>query len=47
MFTRVLGWSVDDVLRVVSRMKKAMRSRKNHGYFWVSVVTGQKPGGPL
>ncbi|KAG5800315.1 hypothetical protein H9Q69_000613 [Fusarium xylarioides] len=43
LFTRVLGWSKDQVLSLCADVRNELRNPKVHGYWKIYVVYGQKP----
>jgi hypothetical protein len=43
LFTRGLGWSYDEVLVFVARVRADMRDGKIHAYWPIYVVYGRKP----
>ncbi|KAK5941739.1 hypothetical protein PMZ80_005690 [Knufia obscura] len=43
LFTRVLGWSFEEVQVFLARVRQGFKDRKVHAYTRVSVVYGQKP----
>ncbi|KAJ9416461.1 S-adenosyl-L-methionine-dependent methyltransferase [Fusarium oxysporum] len=43
LFTRVLGWSKDEVISLCADVRNELRNPKVHGYWKIYVVYGQKP----
>lgn len=43
LWNHVLGWSKEDYQIFLMNMRKEMRSRKIHSYFYVRYVYGRKP----
>ncbi|KAK4970458.1 hypothetical protein LTR66_011580, partial [Elasticomyces elasticus] len=43
LYTRVLGWSYDEVMRWLKEVRAALRDRNQHVYHEVSVVYARKP----
>lgn len=43
LFTRILGWTRDEVLIFVAHVRKDMRDQKIHAYWPIFVVYGRKP----
>ncbi|KFY10977.1 hypothetical protein V491_07386 [Pseudogymnoascus sp. VKM F-3775] len=43
MLTMVLNWKVEDVHKYLAEVKAAFLDKKNHGYYVVGAVYGQKP----
>ncbi|KAK2674383.1 hypothetical protein RAB80_009367 [Fusarium oxysporum f. sp. vasinfectum] len=43
LFTRMLGWSKDEVLSLCADVRNELRDPKVHGYWKIYVVYGQKP----
>ncbi|KAI9830954.1 MAG: hypothetical protein M1826_004070 [Phylliscum demangeonii] len=43
LLTRVMDWPVESVQVYLAKMKTALRERKNHSYFEMSICYGRKP----
>ncbi|KAI8648345.1 hypothetical protein NCS56_01518800 [Fusarium sp. Ph1] len=43
MFTDILGWSMDEVQLYLSKVRKELRDKRHHTYFWTRTVYGRKP----
>lgn len=43
LLTKVHGWSEEDALLFVARLRKEMRSKEVHAYIRFKVVVGRKP----
>jgi hypothetical protein len=43
LFTRVLGWSNEEVQVLLAEVRKDLQNRRFHGYSRVYVVYGKKP----
>lgn len=43
IFTRVLGWSIDEVRVLMAQVRKDLKNRKIHAYWNFWVVYGRKP----
>lgn len=41
--TNTLGWTRRQIMIFIKNLKKEMRSKKYHGYYWQRVVVGRKP----
>ncbi|KAF4543068.1 Sam dependent methyltransferase [Lasiodiplodia theobromae] len=46
LLTHVLKWKYEEVMVLVAKFKEALRDRKTHAYYDVSVVYGRKPSAP-
>ncbi|KAF2087558.1 methyltransferase family protein [Saccharata proteae CBS 121410] len=45
LLTHVMGWNIEEVQILVAKFKSALKNRKTHMYYDVSVVYAQKPMG--
>ncbi|RSL85745.1 hypothetical protein CDV31_016520 [Fusarium ambrosium] len=43
MFTDILGWPMDEVQVYLAKVRKELRDRRHHTYFWTRTVYGRKP----
>lgn len=43
MFTDILGWSMSEVQVYLAKVRKELRDKKYHTYFWTRAVYGRKP----
>lgn len=43
LWNHVLGWSKEEYQVFLASMRKEMRSRKIHSYFYVRYMYGRKP----
>jgi hypothetical protein len=43
LFTRVLGWSTEELQVLLAEVRKDLQNRRFHGYSRVYVVYGKKP----
>jgi hypothetical protein len=43
MFTDILGWPMEEVQVYLARVRKELRDKRYHTYFWTRTVYGRKP----
>ncbi|EOD45545.1 putative sam dependent methyltransferase protein [Neofusicoccum parvum UCRNP2] len=46
LLTHVLGWKYEEVMVLVAKFKAALKDKKTHAYYDVSVVYARKPNAP-
>lgn len=43
MFNTILDWSMEEVHVYLAKVRKELRDKKHHTYFWTRTVYGRKP----